>query len=386
MKLLIYSHYFAPSVGGVESIVMSLARGLTEIPSSSAIVVTVVTNTDAGAFNDAALPFKVIRNPTFSRLLDLVKQSDLVHVSGPALGPMFASYLKGKPFVIEHHSYQSICPNGVLLLEPKRSICPGYFQAHEYQKCLSCRAAEVSAIKALVDVVAMFPRRFFAKRASANIGVSKHVVDRIKLPNSLPIYHGIDDPPPSAVSSAAKRNTFAFVGRFVPEKGIPVLLEACAILKTKHPDFTLRLVGDGPQRPVIEEKIASLKLNDVVQLTGFLSGLTLESALSDVIALVMPSVWEETAGLSAMEQMMRGRLVIATSVAGLGEMVGEGGLLTQIDSPQSVADVMLSVIQNPQLAAELGRKARERALQFFSRRRMIEDHIKLYSSILAAKA
>jgi glycogen synthase len=39
----------------------------------------------------------------------------------------------------------------------------------------------------------------------------------------------------------------------------------------------------------------------------------------------MPSVWEETAGLSAIEQMMRGRLVIASRIAGLGEMVGDAG-------------------------------------------------------------
>src|SRR5271155_2397035 len=66
MKLLIYSHFFAPSVGGVESIVMSLARGLAQHLSreeSATFEVILVTQTPGANFDDGSLPFRVIRRP-----------------------------------------------------------------------------------------------------------------------------------------------------------------------------------------------------------------------------------------------------------------------------------------------------------------------------------
>jgi hypothetical protein len=72
MKLLLYSHFFAPSVGGVESIVLSLARGLTEVRTPEGLIefdLTLVTETPAEDFNDCALPFSVFRQPSFAQLL-----------------------------------------------------------------------------------------------------------------------------------------------------------------------------------------------------------------------------------------------------------------------------------------------------------------------------
>jgi hypothetical protein len=60
MKLLLYSHSFAPNVGGVETIVMSLARGLADtrtMNNQPQFDITVVTETPAGNFDDRSLPF-----------------------------------------------------------------------------------------------------------------------------------------------------------------------------------------------------------------------------------------------------------------------------------------------------------------------------------------
>ena len=382
MRLLIYSHYFAPSIGGVEIIVMSLAKGLAEARrDGDPIVPTVVTEIAGTAQDDSALPFRVIRKPSLTELFSLIKNSDLVHVAGPALAPMALSYLLGKPYVVEHHGYQANCPNGLLILQPQRTICPGHFQQREYLKCVSCRAVETSRLKAWFSVLAMFPRRYLSSRAAVNIGVSQHVIDRDRLPNSRLILHGIDVAPPSKPSSRRAQTVFGFVGRFVPEKGIPVLLQACAILKSKQADFKLRMVGDGPERRVAEQMIAELKLEEFVEITGFRSGAALEAALEDVGVLVMPSVWEEAAGLSAMEVMMRGRLVIASAVGGLGEMVGDAGLLVAVNDPESLSLAMLKIIQNPHLLEAIGQKARDRAVKFFSRQRMINEHSEVYASL-----
>src|SRR5262245_47106691 len=129
MKLLIYSHFFAPSVGGVETIVLSLARGLAALRDSvgaAQFEVTVVTRTPANTFNDAELPFRIIREPSVIQLWRLIRSSDVVHVAGPAMAPLILTHLSGTPLVIEHHGYQAICPNGLLLHHPTKSACPGH--------------------------------------------------------------------------------------------------------------------------------------------------------------------------------------------------------------------------------------------------------------------
>ena len=68
MKLLIYSHFFAPSVGGVETVVRSLATGLAELRTPDGgqeFHLTLITQTPAGDFRDAALNFAVVRQAGF---------------------------------------------------------------------------------------------------------------------------------------------------------------------------------------------------------------------------------------------------------------------------------------------------------------------------------
>jgi glycogen(starch) synthase len=394
VKLLIYSHFFAPSVGGVERIVLSLARGLSELRSAQGqgeFEITVVTHTPAmgtpaGNYDDRALPFRVVRQPSLAQLWRLIRDADVIHAAGPALAPLFLAYLARKPVVMEHHGYQTACLNGLFIHQPERSVCPGHFQAGEYGECLRCQGHETSRIRGVINLLLMFPRDFLARRAAANIHISQHVLERLALPCSSVVYYGVDAvaPVPAATSATAPTVTFSYVGRLVPEKGLPVLLAAADILKRNGHRFELLFIGDGPERPKLQETIESSGLSSCARITGFLEGAAFEQALRGVGVVVMSSVWEETAGLAAIEQMMRGRLVIASAIGGLGEVVGEAGLRCAPGDAQALADCMLQVLQNPALIDLYGQKARDRALQLFGRPRMIEDHARIYRQAFSA--
>jgi glycosyltransferase involved in cell wall biosynthesis len=168
------------------------------------------------------------------------------------------------------------------------------------------------------------------------------------------------------------------VGRLVPEKGLPVLLEAGKILKAEGRDFEIRIIGDGSERPKLEEFLQREKLEPFTSITGFLTGDAFAQALRDVSVVVMPSTWEETAGLAAIEQMMRGRLVIAADIGGLAEVLGDTGLKFPPGNAVSLANCLRSVIQNPALIGSYGEKARSRALQLFQRSRMVTEHSRIY--------
>src|SRR5262249_57978975 len=105
MKLLLYSHFFAPSVGGTETIVLSLARGLAELRKTSGLSefeVTLVTQTTAKNFDDRLLPFQVVRQPSLSQLWRFVRSNPVVHLAGPALSPLALGWVMRKPVVVEH--------------------------------------------------------------------------------------------------------------------------------------------------------------------------------------------------------------------------------------------------------------------------------------------
>src|SRR3989442_1277046 len=118
MKVLIYSHAFAPQVGGVETFVMALARGLTEWTNrhraegqdGAGVQVTVVTASTRCDFDDQALPFTVVRRPRIQYLFTLIRMADVVHLTGPCLLPLFLGLILRKRTVVEHHGFQTICP------------------------------------------------------------------------------------------------------------------------------------------------------------------------------------------------------------------------------------------------------------------------------------
>lgn len=143
MKLLLYSHFFAPSVGGVESMVLSLARGLTQMHTLEGLKefdLILVTQTPREDFDDHLFPFRIFRKPSLAQLLKIIRSSDIIHIAGPSLTPLLLGLLFGKPVVVEHHGFQTICPTGQLLIEPSDTPCPGHFMAGNHVECLRCRS------------------------------------------------------------------------------------------------------------------------------------------------------------------------------------------------------------------------------------------------------
>ena len=386
MKLLLYCHFFAPSIGGVENIVLSLAQGLAELRSPSGLSefeLTVVTQTPAGSFDDRSLPFAVVRQPTLTRLWSMIRACDVIHLAGPTLIPLMLARLLRKPVVIEHHGYQIACPNGLLFHHPTQSACPGHFRLRNYTECFRCNQQNETSWKSLRLLVLTFLRQPLSRAVACNIVPTGHVATRNQLPRSKVIAHGIDDrdsADPFAQPKPFNPNSFAYLGRLVREKGLPVLLEAVRLLRQDGCEVFVKIVGDGPERLKLQREVADSGLQKNFCFTGFLLGDELDLALQDIGTIIMPTLMEETAGLAAIEHMMRGRLVIASDIGGLREVVGSTGLRFQTGNATALAECMRKVMQHPAIISSLGRKARERALNFFARPTMIAEHASVYQS------
>ena len=268
MNFLLYTHDWAPSVGGVETITMSLADGLATrrpAPGEDAIHLTLVTQTPAGTMDDSLLPFRVVRRPALRVLIRLIRFSDLVQVTGPALLPLFLAILFRKPVVVEHHGFQAICPNGQLLFQPAGELCPGHFMARHYHKCLACNRNSKGVPKSGLMLLLTPVRRWLSNRSIANITPTNWLASTLKLNRMLTIYHGISPSLP-AVWEKTSVVTFAFQGRLVTTKGVRVLLEAACQLRNEGRKFHLKILGDGPEFNSMKAQAAGL--DDHVEFLG----------------------------------------------------------------------------------------------------------------------
>ena len=385
MKLLLYSHYFAPSIGGVETILLSLARGLAELRTADGareFEITLVTQTPREEFDDESLPFPVVRRPGFWKLLRLVRNADVVHVAGPALLPAALALLLRRPVVIEHHGFQVICPTGQLLIESRGEPCPGHFMAGHRAECWKCDPA-FGWFSSRKLWLLTFVRRWLCKRVTANIMPTSWLGEQLSLPRATTILHGLAQiqavHTPSAQQSGVPM--IAFQGRLVSTKGAGLLLEAAKILCAERHEFRLVLIGDGPERARLEAIASQPSLLGRVQLVGRLSAAELEKTLQDASMVVVPSLGGEVFGLVVAENMQRGLPVIASDLGAFVEVLGEAGKTFRMGDAQELAQCIANLLKSPEVMASLGAQATRRAERQFGLHAMIAAHAEVYRDV-----
>lgn len=378
MNVLLYSHSYSPNVGGVETFSARLAAELPSVARLQRLEITVATQTPALAETNG---MRVIRQPGITRLWRLVGESDVILLAGPAMLPLLFGLLRAKRVVVTHHGYQTICPNGLLFHHPSQMCCPGHFRNRRYHECVRCCRSELGLARGLIRVLLTFPRRLLCRLARCNVSVSEHLAGRLALPASVIIHHGVPRGSAPLYSVADHAPKFLFVGRMVAEKGVRTLIEAAQILKARGRAFQLLLAGDGPMRHELEALSRSLGLRREVCFLGFKAGNELEHLLNQALACVVPTVSEETAGFSAIEQMMAGKAVIASDIGALPEAIDEVGLTFSPKNAAELADCMERLMISPELAESLGKRARERALRLYDAKDMLSRYVELLTSV-----
>lgn len=388
MKLLLYSHFFAPSVGGVESLVLSLSRGLTEECRSAGIRefdITLVTQTATNGYDDSSLPFPVVRQPSTFQLLKLIHSSDIVHVAGASFFPVLIAWLWGKPLVIEHHGFQAVCPTGQLLIEPGGVPCPGYFAAGKHRECLRCRSDDnwLASFKLWAGT---FVRRYLCNRAASNVVPTAWLGELLGLPNTVPIPHGVEVGNLRSNSlRQAKPSRIVFQGRLVSTKGLTVLLEAASILRLEGRVFEILVIGDGPERARMQELTEKMQLKSYVHFTGSIATTDLDLIFATANVVVVPSLGGEVFGLVLAETMSRGLPVVASDLGSFTEVLGNTGLTFEVGNAKSLAEKIARVLDDPELASALAGRARQRISEYYLRSQMIKRHAELYQRLHSAE-
>jgi glycosyltransferase involved in cell wall biosynthesis len=205
------------------------------------------------------------------------------------------------------------------------------------------------------------------------------------------VYEGVEIPPPVTLEARRKaRRHFGIrdseillgcVGYLLPEKGQEALVRALPAVRARFPQCRLLLAGDGPSRKALESLALQSGLADAVVFGGFIEKIAQAYEALDIF--LFPSI-AEPLGTSLLAAMAYGLPVIAVAGGGVPEIVDSGcsGILVSSSAAQPLADAILRLLGDRELAKRLGSAARETIEQRFTADRMVEGTIAAYRKLL----
>jgi len=188
------------------------------------------------------------------------------------------------------------------------------------------------------------------RRFDAAIAVSRATADamvgkwRPRVPPTV-IPNGIDAVPTDAPRPGLRVLSLA---RLAPEKRLPALLDAFAVLRRAHPDARLTLAGTGPEEAALRRQVDRLGLGDAVVVPGFVDPL---QAMAEHDVLAMLSVWENCS-YALLDAAAHGMGVVASEVGGNPEILPPTSLVAADDAravAAALADQGLDVATRPSL-------------------------------------
>ena len=179
-----------------------------------------------------------------------------------------------------------------------------------------------------------------------------------------------------------------FVGRLVAQKGVADLLQALAILAHDWPAASAIIVGDGPERPHLEARVAALKIDGRVRFVGPVDPARVPGYLAAADVFVAPSKatldgTAEGQGLAVVEAMLAGLPVVASRSGGLVDAVRpeETGLLVDEEAPAQIAAAVARLLRDRDLARRLARQARAMAADTYAAERTADAFSRLFADL-----
>lgn len=388
MRVLLVNDYASPT-GGAEILILNLRDGLrargheARLLASRARPEGAHWSADyscAGTLTGLRTPLQAL-NPSARRAMRHAIREfrpDVVHVGLflTQLSPTILAPLRDVPSLHHIQWYRAICPLGTKRL-PDGSRCEVPWGA----ACLRNRCLGVRDWMPLMLQRSLWGRDrdvFDAFVAPSNR--LKALVERAGLSPVEVVPNAVAPPTKARALVGIEPHAIGFAGRFVPEKGVEVLLDAFEIVLTRLPEARLLLVGDGPERPVIERRISASGLADRIEITGWLPWEAADRRLATVAVQAVPSVWEEPFGLVAVEAMARGTPVVASDIGGLGEVVegGRTGRLVKPGDPGALAASLLTILEDPEAASRMGRAGQAVARERYALGPFVERMIEIY--------
>lgn len=363
MKILIVTPHFYPAVGGLESYVLSIVRGMQARGHDVVIVTSSSEHQEVtqDVFEGSTIYYLPVQLRLSNTPISLRWRRQLKEI------------FRGEaPDVINTHA-------PVPFMADVATFAAGHIPV-----VATYHAGSLLKGGGLVDLLLRAYERFVLprvfRRASAIAAVYPAFVERVVGKTSGKVTFtppGIDTEffTPAKVK---KTTDLIFVGRIESTskwKGIDVLLEAVRLVEPYHRDISLKIVGQGDAVEEHQETARYLGIQKHVNFAGLLRGEKLREALRASRAIVLPSKTEaESFGMVLAEAGSSGIPAIGSRIGGIPNVIDEGvtGLLAEPSDPQSLADTIRALLDDPKLQHEYGSAARKRIAGRYSQKHLLD--------------
>ncbi|MCJ2544005.1 glycosyltransferase family 4 protein [Thermostichus vulcanus] len=304
MKIFFFTTVFAPSIGGIERMAEMLCAEFVAMGHEVQLATLTPGN---GRF-----PYPVIRRPKFTQFLSLLHWCD-IHIQANV-------------------SLKYAWP---LLVVPKKVV---YRYANAYQRDDGSRS--------LID----FAKVALAARAC---GIANSHYTAARTGATHVVLNAYDDSTFRITTPWQERKRdLVFLGRLVSQKGCDTLLQALAHLRGQGLFPTLTVIGDGPDRPMLETMSAELNLDRQIHFTGTMQGQPLADLLNCHRFMVVPSRYEEPFGIVALEGLACGCVPIVSERGGLVDAISGHGFTFPNGDPIALAKVLTECLHRPEEAQQ----------------------------------
>lgn len=312
MNILFCSVPFRPSIGGLETVSTILAERF----HAHGHDVVLLTQTASEAPDNEG--YVVVRRPNPATLVKLLRWADVVFHNNISVRLGWPLLLIRKPWIIAHHMWT-----------PRRGA-----------------GAVAGQIK------------HWACHFAHNIAVSRAMAESLSTPATI-IPNPYAEDVFISMPAIPRDRDLVFLGRLVSGKGVPVLLEAIANLKSRgqHPNLTI--IGNGPEEAALRQQVLRLGIGNQVDFAGPRRGGELVGLLNQHRVMVIPSTWEEPFGVVALEALACGCVPIVSQSGGLPDAVGRCGIVVPKNDSEALSHVIVEILSNKEKRENLLANATE---------------------------
>ncbi len=358
MKIMVVTPYFYPHIGGAENYAYNIAKGLKEKYGWEVVVVT--SNHEERKYKEEQMDgIKIYRLPRWFK------------VSNTPINPLWLFSIhkiikEERPEIINVHSPVPFISDITSLVVGNIPLITTYHAGSMIKKS--------SIWNPLIFLYELFFLKMLFRKSTEIICYSPDYIRRnlkkykVKA-NYIP--PGVDV---SIFRPSPKKpgNDVLYVGRIEKNsdwKGIKYLLDAISIIKISKTDISLRLVGLGDRVDYYKKYAETLGINKNVTFVGCKVGVDLVREYQKSKSLVLPSITEsESFGMVLIEMGACGKPVVGTNVGGIPFVIDDNktGLLVPPKDPKALADAIIKILTDPQLAKKMGENGYKKVKENFT--------------------
>lgn len=183
--------------------------------------------------------------------------------------------------------------------------------------------------------------------------------------------------------AADNEKIILYLGRLVYEKGVQNLISAMPKILDGYHDSKLIIVGKGGMIDELRAQVENMGLRDKVYFTGYMNGKDVQKMYKCADVAVFPSTYEPF-GIVALEAMLAGVPTVVSDIGGLNEIIDHGvnGMKSYAGNPNSIADSVLALLYDHQLAANVSKAAKQVVKEQYNWNKITQDTYFVYEKAI----